>query len=128
MLLLYGDQDFSLSRSKNTYLAEEVIRGKRLNKSNPLLKWNSLRFNLSGSVHYDHTLPWVSKVWEEEGRVILTNDYNCYVDDVRICGYSKKGSWATIRQVMSIAQALGMQGTSRRQIELRRGGTPWAGR
>ena len=57
----------------------------------------------------------------------MANDFDVYVDDVRVCAISEKDCRRTLRRIMSVAQALGMQDASRKRRSLNRGGSPWAG-
>lgn len=91
--------------------AEDVIRGDRLSDSNPL-QWKYIRLNLPGSVFYDPTLPWVSKV-RSDG--ILASDFYIYVDDCRSTSPSLDEAWHTLRRISSILGYLGIQDAARKR-------------
>jgi hypothetical protein len=48
--------------------AEEMIFGDRHDPRNPY-RWDRIRLNLPGQRDYDPSLPWVSKVRKEDGRI-----------------------------------------------------------
>jgi len=64
-------------------ITEEVIRGVRKDPKN-IFRWDYVRLNLPGSGGYDPSLPWVSKVREEDGRIAA--DLFTFVDDLRPTG------------------------------------------
>ena len=104
----------------------EIARGHRLNKKNPF-RWNEVVFNIPGSKGYDPTKSWCHEAWREKEGLVMVNDFDVYVDDVRVCAISEKDCRRTLRRKMSVAQALGMQDASSKRRSLNRGGSPWAG-
>jgi hypothetical protein len=68
-------------------VAEEIIKGDRMQDGN-IFKWVvRVRLNLPGDLDYDPNVPWVSKV-RADGRIAA--DLFTFVDDVRPTGPGKK--------------------------------------
>jgi hypothetical protein len=65
--------------------AEEQIRGNPRDLGN-VLHWDAIRLNLPGSLGYEPSQPWVSKVRSQDG--LIACDFIIYVDDVRSEGNS----------------------------------------
>ncbi len=61
---------------KRTLIVEEIVRGDRHHVDN-LSHWTTTRLNLPGSVGYDPSKPWLSKI-RADGRVAA--------DSVLVCG------------------------------------------
>jgi hypothetical protein len=85
-------------------VAKEVILGDRTNASN-VFRWDAVQMNLPGSPEYDPSLPWLSKIRVEDGKIAA--DLFIYVDDVRVTGNSAKECDAATRRAASVANDLG---------------------
>jgi hypothetical protein len=85
------------------HFAEEIIRGDPAALDN-IFRWDRVRLNLPGQAEYDPSLPWVSKVKEEDNLSgsILAADLFTFVDDLRPTGSNKKESWQAGQQAASI--------------------------
>jgi hypothetical protein len=59
--------------------AEEMIFGDRHDSKTPY-RWDRVRLNLPGQLDYDPSLPWMSKVRKEDGRI--ASDMSSFVDDL----------------------------------------------
>jgi hypothetical protein len=106
-------------------VAKEVILGEWLDATN-LFRWDKVRMNLPGSTDYDPSLPWVSKIWLEDGRIAA--DLFIYVDhDVRITGNLAKECGAVARRAASVAHHLGVQDAPRKHRFGEQGAGAWAG-
>jgi hypothetical protein len=81
--------------------------------------------NLTGSPDYDPTLPWVSKVRLEDGRIAA--DLFIYVDDVRVTGNSDKECDAAARRAASIVKDLGVQDAPQKKRFGEQEAGAWAG-
>jgi hypothetical protein len=64
-------------------VAKEVILGGWLDTTN-VFWWDDVRMNLPDAADYDPSLPWVSKVRMDDGKIAA--NLFIYVDDVRITG------------------------------------------
>ena len=104
----------------------EMARGDRLDEKNPF-RWNKLIFNIPGSKGYNPEKSWCFKVWRDKKGNMLANDFEAYVDDVRVVGSSKEGCRRTLRKVMSTLQALGIQDAAQKRRNSNKGVNPWAG-
>ena len=104
--------------------AEDVIRGNRLDPSNPL-SWDTVILNLPGDKFYDPERPWVYRFNSVTKQ--MANFFGTYIDDIRTGGPSEEDCHATSHRVASIINHLGMQDAPRK----RRAGAPrpgaWAG-
>jgi hypothetical protein len=67
-------------------VAREYILGNRKDPKN-VFRWDVVRMNLSGSKDYDPSIPWVSKIRMDDGKIAA--DTFLYVDDGRLMGNSK---------------------------------------
>jgi len=94
------------------YHAEQFLRGNRLDKSN-LLRWDYIKFNLSGSPDFNPSLPWVMK-WDNRLNNLTAVNF-AYVDDLRISGVDEETAWALGRQLASRLQYYGIQDALRKQ-------------
>ena len=103
------------------YLAEEFIRGNRLEKDNPL-RWDEIVLNLVGNTDYNPALPHVFK-WDSTMKRI-SGDLVAYVDDLRAIGFSLEAAWAIAQRIASRIQYLGVQDAPRKR---RIDNGPWAG-
>ena len=56
----------------------------------------------------------------------MANDFDVYVDNVRVYASSEEDCQRTLRRIMSVAQALGMQDARTQRRCLNRGSSPWA--
>ena len=103
---------------------KEVILGDRQDSEN-VFRWDAVRMNLPGSETYDPTLPWVSKIRLDDGRIAA--DLFIYVDDVRLTGSSAEECRQAGRRAASVANSLGIQDAARkRRFGSQRPGA-WAG-
>jgi hypothetical protein len=92
--------------------AEEVIFGDRHDSSNPY-RWDHIQMNLPGQVDYNPSLPWVSKVRDEDGWI--ASDLFSFVDDLRPTSTSKKEGWKAARRTARVLSFLGLQDASRKR-------------
>jgi len=69
--------------------AEEQIRGNPWDLGN-VLHCDAIRLNLPGSLRYEPSQPWVSKVRSQDG--LTACDFIIYVDDIRSSGNSREDS------------------------------------
>jgi hypothetical protein len=106
------------------YLAEELCRGKRHQKNNPL-RWDCIKLNLPGDPKLDPTLPRVMK-WDSAINKIA-GDVVAFVDDLRATGYLVEQAWAIAQQVASRLQYLGIQDAPQKRRPPVRIGGAWAG-
>jgi hypothetical protein len=105
-------------------VVKEVILGNRRDPEN-VFRWDNIRMNLPGSETYDPSLPWVSKVRLDDGRIAA--DLFIYVDDVRLTGSSSEECRQAGRRAASVANSLGIQDAARkRRFGSQRPGA-WAG-
>ena len=94
-------------------VVKEVVLGDRRDPNN-VLRWDEIRMNLpGGSETYDLSLPWVSKIRLDDGRIAA--DLFIYVDDVRLTGSSSDECREAGRQAASIANSLGIQDAARKR-------------
>ena len=103
------------------YLAEEFVRGNRLEKTNPL-RWDSIVLNLMGNSNFNPALPNVFK-WNDHVKR-MAGDLKAYVDDLRTIGWSLEHAWAIAHRVAARLQYLGIQDAPRKR---RIDNGPWAG-
>jgi hypothetical protein len=104
-------------------VAEEVICGDRLDLKN-VFRWDRVRMNLPGMVEYDPSLPWVSKVRNNDERIAA--DLFTFVDDLRPTGGSKKDTWWAARQAASTLNHLGIQDAARKRRDSSQSPGAWA--
>jgi hypothetical protein len=105
-------------------VAKEVILGDRKDSGN-VFRWDDVRMNLPGAPDYDPSLPWVSKIRIEDGKIAA--DLFIYVDDVRITGNSAKECNAAARRAASIVNDLGVQDAPRKRRFGAQEAGAWAG-
>lgn len=103
--------------------AEDIIRGDRHSKSNPL-RWDYISLNLPGSEDYDPTLPWVCKM-RADG--FIASDFYIYVDDCRSTSPSLLEAWQTLRRISSMLGYLGIQDAARKRRPPTQRPGAWAG-
>jgi hypothetical protein len=109
---------------RNYYLAEEIVRGDRLDASNPL-RWDRIILNLPGDPKFNPSLPRVFK-WND----VIKNfagDLQAFVDDLRASGFSEEHAWQVARRVAAILQYLGIQDAARKRRGPTRVSGAWAG-
>ena len=106
------------------YWAEEMARGDPKDPKNPL-HYTEVRLNLPGMPNYDPTHPHVYKWNGAVERV--AGDVVTFVDDTRVCGYSKENAWQVVRRVASILQYLGIQDAPRKRRPPSQSPGAWAG-
>jgi hypothetical protein len=85
-------------------MAEEVIRGNPQDPGN-VFRWSRVRLNLPVDPCYDSSLPWVSKIRDEDGRIAC--DFVGYVDDLRSGGNGWTEACAASRRIASLLNWLG---------------------
>lgn len=105
-------------------VAKDVVLGERRDPGNAY-RWDSVRLNLPGSEKYDPTLPWVSKIRLEDGKIAC--DLFIYVDDGRVTGPTKDECWKATRQAASRLNSLGVQEAPRKRRWSSRTPGAWAG-
>jgi hypothetical protein len=105
-------------------VVKEVILGDRKDPNN-VFRWDSIQMNLPGSESYDPSLPWVSNVRLNDGRIAV--DQFIYVDDVRLTGSSSRECWQAGQRAASIANTLGIQDAARKRRFSSRKPGAWAG-
>ena len=105
-------------------VVKEVILGDRLDPDN-VFRWDKIRMNLPGSESYDPSLPWVSKVRLDDGKIAA--DLFIYVDDVRLTGSSSEECRKAGRRAASVANSLGIQDAARKRRFSSRKPGAWAG-
>jgi hypothetical protein len=104
--------------------AEEMLRGDPSCQSN-VFRWDHVRLNLPGSVGYDPSKPWVSKLRTLDGRIAA--DFIIYVDDVWSCGGSWEECRRVARRIASFMAWLGIQDAPRKRRDPCQTPGPWAG-
>ena len=95
---------------KMTLIAEEVVRGDRHDLNNPF-HWTTTRVNLPGSIDYDPSKSWISKI-RADGRVAA--DLFSYVDDERITAPDEDLAWKAAHKLGSIQSHFGIQNSLRK--------------
>ena len=105
-------------------MAEEVIRGNPQDPGN-VFRWSRVRLNLPGDPCYDSSLPWVSKIRDEDGRIAC--DFVGCVDDLRSGGNGWTEARAASRRIASLLNWLGIQEAARKRRDPRQDPGPWAG-
>ena len=103
------------------YLAEEFIRGKQDDFSNPL-RWDEVILNMIGEEDYNPSFPNVYK-WDSR-KLRIAGELIAYVDDLRALGFSLEYAWQIARRACSYLQYLGIQDAARKR---RVDEGPWAG-
>ncbi len=104
--------------------SEEIIRGDRLAKNNPL-RWDKVVLNLPGDKAYDPTLPWVYR-WNEETQSIA-GYFGTYVDDIRTQNHSESACRETTRRVAGGVGYLGQQDAPRKRRPPTKRPGAWSG-
>ncbi len=92
--------------------SEEIIRGRRMEKGNPL-RWDKVILNLPGDPSYDPAKPRVYK-WNSETNSIA-GSFGTYVDDIRTQHQSEKLCRDVTRRVASGVGYLGQQDAPRKR-------------
>ena len=105
-------------------VVQGVIMGDRLCIKN-IFRWDFVRMNLPGSDAYDPSLPWVSKVRADDGRI--ASDLFTFVDDGRPTGSSRKNAWLATRRSASMLNHLGIQDAARKRRDSSQCPGAWAG-
>ena len=62
--------------------------------------------NLPGDTEYDPTLPWVSKVRDEDGNI--SADFCSFVDDARVTAPTKEEAWKAAGKIAGTLSHLGL--------------------
>jgi hypothetical protein len=81
--------------------------------------------NLPGQPKYDPSVPWVSKVRNDDGRI--AEDLFTFMDDLRPTGSSKEQAWKAGRRAASVLGHLGIQDASRKRRDSSQSPGAWAG-
>jgi len=97
-----------------------VVRGNRCDPDN-CFKWNTIRMNLPGSLIYDPSIPWITKMDNEEE----ASDVIPYVDDGRPYAGSEKKCREAGKQVAKKTQYLGEQIAARKSRPPSQEPGPW---
>jgi hypothetical protein len=105
-------------------VAKEVILGDRTDPEN-VFRWDDVRMNLPGSSDHDPSLPWVSKIRIDDGKIAA--DLFICVDDVRLTGNSAKKCDAASRRAGSVVNDLGVQDAPRKKRFGEQEAGAWAG-
>ena len=108
---------------KRTLIVEEIVRGDQHYVDN-LSHWTTTRLNLPGSVGYDPSKPWLSKI-HADGRVAA--DLFSFVDDERITAPDAEIAWKAGHQLGYIQAYLGIQNALRKLRECSQTPGAWAG-
>ena len=103
------------------YFAEELIRGKENDPTNPF-HWDKVVINAIGQEDFNPSLPWVFKY--DSTRNWIAGDVRSYEDNLRCVGWSLEHTWKLAQQVASTLQHLGIQDAPRKR---RIDAGPWAG-
>jgi hypothetical protein len=106
------------------YLAEEFIRGNRLDPSNPL-RWDKIVLNIPGDPAYNPTKPRLFK-WDSLLKCIA-GDLIAFVDDLRASGCSIEQAWSIARIAAARLQYLGCQDAARKRRPPTKTPGAWAG-
>jgi hypothetical protein len=93
-------------------VAREYILGNRKDPKN-VFRWDVVHMNLPGSKDYDPSIPWVSKIRMDDGKIAA--DLFLYVDDGRLTGNSKDEVKQATRVATSRLQKLGIQDAPRKR-------------
>jgi hypothetical protein len=104
--------------------AEEQIRGNPWDLGN-VLHCDAIRLNLPGSLRYEPSQPWVSKVRSQDG--LIACDFIIYVNVIRSSGNSWEESRGCARKVASTLNWLGLQDAARKRRDPSKTPGPWAG-
>ena len=120
---LMGFKPSPYNSVKTAMVVEEVARGNRHCEKNPF-QWDHIRLNLPGSVDYDPSLSWISKM-RKDG--LIACDIFTFVDDERVSGATRELTWQAGHRLAYIQAYLGVQDAARKLRELSRRGGAWAG-
>lgn len=104
----------------------EWILGDTEDKSN-ILYWERVKLNLPGSSNYDPRLPWISKVKDVKGQVLVAALLVSYVDDLRVAGVNESDCWKVMHHISSRLGYLGLQFAARKSRPPSLTPGPWAG-
>ena len=80
---------------------------------------------IPGSLLYNPTKPWVSKVREEDGHIAA--DFWMFVDDVYQTAPTKEEAWLATRRIGSILSFLGLQDAPRKRRDSSQRQGAWMG-
>jgi hypothetical protein len=103
---------------------DEKIGGNRLDKSN-FFRWDYVQLNLPGSPRYTPSLPWVSKVRTEDGKIAAERLF--FMDDGRSTGNGRDEVWAAAQKIGSMCIYHGIQDSSRKQQQVSQEPGAWVG-
>ena len=93
-------------------LAEEVIRGDRIEINNPF-GYDKVILNLLYSESFDASMLWIYKYNSKVER--LAGDLVSFIDNMWISGYSIEYCWQCARRIALILQYLGIQEAARKR-------------
>ena len=108
---------------KMALIAEEVIRGDRMDVTNPF-HWSEVRMNLPGSSTYDPTRSWIMK-FRSDG--LSACDFFTFVDDERIKGPTEDLTWRAAHTMAAKQAYLGIQDAARKADKCTQQPRAWAG-
>ena len=120
---LMGFKPSPYNAVKMTLIAEEIVRGDRLDEENPF-HWTSVELNLPGMIDYDPTKSWLYKL-RQDGREAC--DLFTFVDDERVVGPDQELVWKAGHRLASIQAYLGIQDAARKLREVSQTPGAWAG-
>jgi hypothetical protein len=104
--------------------AEEVIRGDRHNPHN-IFRWDVVRLNLPGSLAYNPSLPWVSKVRNQDSHIAV--DFCTFVDDAQPTGPSQREAWLAALRIAGTLSLLGIQDAPQKRWDSSQTPGAWTG-
>jgi hypothetical protein len=105
-------------------MTEEVIRGNLVEPTN-VFCWDRVSLNLPGKEGYDPSVPWVSKVRDNDGRIAAA--YFTFVDNLQPTGSSKEHGWQAGCWAASVLGYLGIHDASRKRRDSSHTPGAWAG-
>ena len=108
---------------KGILWADEVIKG-RSKKSGQCFSMGTSQIESAWRRDYDPTLPWVSKVREDE---TLAADLFIYIDDLRPTGPTEDETWRASQRTSSVLAWLGLQDAARKRRPPEQEGGAWSG-
>ena len=122
---LMGFRSSPYNSVKMYLIAEEIIRGDRLDGENPF-RWHRVDLNLPGSPDYDPSRAWISKRRVDSS---LASDIVVFVDDKRLTGSGPEEVKAAGHRCSTREAYLGMQDALRKWRSAGGTRTPgaWAG-
>jgi hypothetical protein len=104
-------------------VADEIIKGDHLDENNEF-RLVRVRLNLPGSLDYDPSSPWVSKV-RANGKI--ASDLFTFADDLRPIGSRRIECWRATRRLASIPNRLGIQDAPRKRRDSSQSPGAWSG-